>query len=155
MGIVKSSPDRREFFVYTLLCRDGDGPLYVKFGRTTRPTVRLSELRHGSPIPARIYAFLHVPTEVTQKRVERALHKQFADRKTKGEWFRFCPKQDKRAFNDGCLQVFQDLKLQGTMWQKVNIEALDQVERQRKAVFLQSKQGRRVAAMQRAQRRLS
>lgn len=137
-------PDQN--YVYAMLCRDGDGPGYVKFGRSYRIGQRLTALRTSCPIPAKYFAIMEVPSYPKAKAVEAALHRHFGDRKIKGEWFRFDFEslEDKRAFNDGCRLVFAlHLKSPGS-WTKISVAEFDEYERRRRAAFLQSKNARKI-----------
>jgi len=96
------------YYVYALLCKDSGGAGYVKFGFTRRIDLRLSQIKTACPIPIRTIALLEVQCEDRQKRIEKALHNQFAERRLSGEWFSFdfSSTEDKKAFNEGCKRVF-------------------------------------------------
>lgn len=120
-----------KYYVYAIMCQDRKGdPLYVKIGRTSDITERLHSLRTGCPIPFRIYAFLDIGHRREKALdVELALHREFAGRKTAGEWFRFDSKspEDKRAFNDRSKRVLE--RLLGSRhpwWQKFSASAFDE-----------------------------
>lgn len=56
----------------------------VKIGRTNNIETRLSGLRGGSPVPLILRALI----ETKYASLEQSLHKQFADQREHGEWFR-------------------------------------------------------------------
>ncbi len=56
----------------------------VKIGRTTRPAARLATLRTASPVPLQI---LWIATG--GKALEQELHRHFASRHARAEWFDF------------------------------------------------------------------
>lgn len=135
-------------YVYALLCQDGDGPGYVKFGRSDRIGQRLSALRTSCPIPARYFAIMDVGCLPVAKRVEKALHIQFKDRRIKGEWFRFDFKNldDKKEFNYGCGLVFAAHIKPPFEWTKISVKELDEYNKARQAMFLQSKNSNKAIA---------
>ncbi|WP_435102377.1 GIY-YIG nuclease family protein [Arhodomonas sp. AD133] len=148
-----------------MLCQDGDGPGYVKFGYSGRIGDRLSALRSSCPIPARFFAISCVGnTKRTALEVESALHSRFSDRRSSGEWFRFdfSSPEDKRDFNEGSLGAFVSV-LGGDYewWVKLSVKALDEYERRRRAALLKGgskkrldKKRRQQQAERRAQREL-
>lgn len=132
------------YYVYAVLCRDGTGPLYVKFGHTIRLHERLRAVAQGSPIPAKWFAFIQVPGLFRQRALERDLHKHFSDRKVKGEWFRFdadCP-EDRRAFNDGCAIQIAVRVGPGRFWEKVSVAKLDEWAKERQMAYLRAVNGK-------------
>jgi len=141
MGLHIVPPDSSEYFVYAMLCQDGDGPLYVKFGRSRNITKRLSQLRTSCPIPAKFFAVVQVVTESQQGHLERGLHAQFKKRRTTGEWFKFDSnsKDDKRAFNDGCLIQFVACLGSGYKWEKISIKALNRYNKERRRIYYKNK----------------
>lgn len=148
--------DQRRYYVYAMLCQDGDGPGYVKFGRTGRIGDRLCQLRTNCPIPARFFAIMQVLDYEISVRTEKRLHDQFADRRTTGEWYRFdfCSVDDKRAFNDGCREAFKHTMQDVKGWTKISVAQLDAYHAERRKRFLQSKKRykARVAAEIKAER---
>lgn len=125
-----------DHYVYAVLCRDGDGPLYVKFGQTGDIAKRLRAVAQGSPIPAKWFATLKLPL-YKKKATERALHQAFKKRKVKGEWFKFdaTSEADKREFNDVSRQVFRQVLEKDCCWEKISVEALDAHARARQAAY--------------------
>lgn len=144
--------EKTTYFVYAMLCRDGNGPLYVKFGRSRKIGERLTALRTGSPIPAKWFAIIETPGRMTQAVVEKALHAEFKDRRTTGEWFRFesDSEEEKRAFNDGCAKVFTIELGQGHNWQKLSVSALDAYAAGRRRAYFLSKNRKKIDARHRA-----
>lgn len=140
--------DKRPYFVYSMLCQDGCGPLYVKFGITRRLHNRLCELRQGSPIPAKYFAYIEVKNRNIQRETEKALHKEFAGRRVRGEWFKFDSKSeaDRRSYNDGCARAFAVCIRDGRYWDRVSVQALEKYAHERRAAFMKSKERRKIQA---------
>lgn len=147
-----SGVSKNRYFVYALMCQDGDGPLYIKFGKTNDPNRRLGELRTGTPIPAIRFAYVEVVGNVTQKHLELGLHKRFADRRTRGEWFRFDAKEDKDAFNAGCKAEFERNVI-GKYWSQTDVKALEAAQERRRLALLKSPHWQKVVAGRNAARR--
>lgn len=161
MGIFRLPGDNRRYYVYAMLCQDGNGPGYVKFGMSMRIGTRLSALRLGCPIPARYFAVAKMAGQKQARVVEAALHKRFVGRRMRkrGEWygFDFDNPKDKADFNEGCARVFAD-HAKG-WWTKVSVASLDEHVNQIQKSYLSSK-GRQIRfAMeqreQKAQKELS
>ncbi len=57
----------------------------VKVGRATAPKQRFSAIRVASPLPLEL---IHVAVVEDAQGVEAALHEEFADRRSHGEWYR-------------------------------------------------------------------
>jgi hypothetical protein len=125
-------------YCYAMLCRDEDGPLYVKFGRTDHLGQRLSQLRSNCPIPAKWFGVVELRNHILQGMVERSLHRHFKERQTKGEWFKFDADlpEDKEAFNQGCRKCFADCNIPDHWWSKISVPALDRYARQRQREYL-------------------
>ena len=118
---------RNTYYVYGVLCQDQeDSPLYVKFGKSYNLRSRLSAIRHSTPLPTRYFTFIEVNDDQVQGDLEKALHRRFAERRVQGEWFRFDPSspEDKREFNEGCLEMFILHVGVGSKWQKVSSKSL-------------------------------
>lgn len=126
-----------------MLCQDGSGPLYVKFGRTDHLYGRMRQVGQGSPIPAKWFAFIKVPFH-KKGPLEKHLHCYFKDRKVRGEWFKFDANSDadKREFNDGCRDCFQAVMFKPGTWTKVSVAALDaEAKKRQQNYFRVKKQG--------------
>lgn len=139
MAIITPKHVPFEYYVYALLCQDGDGPLYIKFGLSRSITKRMMQLRQGCPVPARYFAIYYVGSEKEYaEQVEAALRSRFANRKIRGEWFRFDAesKEDKRDFNDGCLEAFLACGYYGLQWEKIPVQAVVEYCQRQKNAFL-------------------
>lgn len=123
------SQGEASYYVYAVLCQDGEGPLYVKFGYSGDIYRRLREINQGSPIPARYFAIIEVSNRNDALDLEKGLHKVFDGRKSRGEWFRFDSKaeEDKAEFNEGCRWCFSQYRTVADQrsWTKVSVKALD------------------------------
>lgn len=148
--------DTHRYHVYAMLCQDGDGPGYVKFGRSRRIGDRLRQLRQACPIPARYFAVAEMPGERLMGEVERGLHQQFKDRRVTGEWFRFdfSSKEDKQAFNEGCKFVFSTILKDPVWWTKISVKALDEHYQEQRKKFLKSKHQKQIKQKHEYQRRV-
>ena len=114
-------------YVYALLCRDSGGPIYIKFGRSKDIVSRITSLQTGIPIEIKYIAFVDVGWSLKNAcAVERSLHRQFKDRNTSGEWFKFDfdSELDKKEFNDGCRAAFKAAGYLDLWWQKVSMAAM-------------------------------
>jgi hypothetical protein len=143
LPIYKQDGTLRTHFVYMLMCRDESGPTYIKFGFTKDIGKRLTQLRVGCPLPARIFATVEVYSHVKAKALETELHRVFADRRTSGEWFRFDIEADKAVFNDGWRGAFNKYLKPGTSWQKIEIARLDAHNKQHAAIMAKVTRKRR------------
>ena len=81
--------EREETYIYALICRDESGPHYVKVGFTRSPEIRLNDLRNSGPIPSLEFRIVALTHEAHAPTVEYAIHRLFASRRSRGEWFRF------------------------------------------------------------------
>lgn len=131
---------KHRYHVYAMLCQDGDGPGYVKFGHSSRIGKRLATLRVACPIPARYFAVVDIGWSKTLTlATERGLHQQFRCRKITGEWFRFdfSAPEDKRAFNEGSKAVFSSIHTLGnSWWSKISVAALDKYQQEKRDAYL-------------------
>jgi len=144
MSIFSVDASLSDSFVYALLCQDrGSDTVYIKFGMSSDVGNRITALRTASPIPARYFCVLRVRNSRMARRIEKALHMRFADRRSSGEWFRFvlADKTDKKEFNEGCSQVFTefDLYSHSNWWDKISMKRFDEHNKAARAAFLNSK----------------
>lgn len=133
-----------EYYVYALLCQDGTGPLYIKFGLSKRITKRMLELRNGCPVPARYFAIYHVGSEKHYAEdIEQSLHEKFSERRLSGEWFKFDSQSiaDKREFNDGCWEVFTLAGYRNFSWTRISVESIVKYQKSRQKAFMAQRKG--------------
>ena len=128
------------YFVYAIFCQDAkNDPGYVKFGFSKCIESRIMALKTGMPIPIKYIAFVEAgTTKASARDVESSLHKQFKDRRTSGEWFRFDVSDDgdKADFNEGSRAAFMAAGKTGLWWEKISMKALEKAcayERKRRA----------------------
>lgn len=76
-------------YVYVFMARDGDGPMYVKFGRSDDPVSRVGQVQVGCPFRIIKAGMIKCLSLDQAKTVEKAFHSEFAQWATSGEWFRF------------------------------------------------------------------
>lgn len=151
MGLEKSYiyPDR--YYVYAMLCQDGDGPLYVKFGRSCDAEARMMQLRQGIPIPARWFLYVEVAGPRSQSNLEKGLHRRFKARRTRGEWFKFDAylDSDKAEFRDGCKAEYAMITGGDLRWRRIHVPTLEKKMEERKRAFVHSKTRNRLKAINR------
>lgn len=139
----------RQGYVYLLVCKDADGPRYMKIGHTINPGSRLSQLLTGCPIPPKSFAvcpvgFIHSGCAA---KVEKSLHKAFKHRLVRGEWFLIdTESQEDRelfhaTFNKACFGTERGV------WSHISIDKWQAAQKARKAYW--GKQSK--AAIKRAQ----
>lgn len=76
-------------YVYVFMARDGDGPMYVKIGRSDNPVMRIGNVQTGCPIRIIKAGMVKVLNIEQAKRLEAELHIALAAHSTTGEWFKF------------------------------------------------------------------
>ncbi len=76
-------------YVYVLMARDGDGPMYVKVGRSDNPIKRISNVQVGCPFRIVKAGMVKCLTIEQASSIERELHLLLQDHWSSGEWFRF------------------------------------------------------------------
>lgn len=141
------------YCVYAMVCRDGDGPIYVKFGHSGSIMARLGQLRVSCPIPAKWFAYIYVGSKERARGLEKDLHKRFLDRRVTGEWFKFDldSLEDKKEFNEGSSEAISrslGRAFKG-WWKKISVKALDQYNKEKRAQFLKSKHRKKIERSQR------
>lgn len=95
----------RGCWVYFLLCRDDDGPVYVKIGISRRPTARLRELLSGCAVAPQLFGFVALPSRRHALNLEYALHKALCRWRAEGEWFKLSM-EERMEFNSIRKSVF-------------------------------------------------
>jgi len=156
MPLVSIPTFRETHYVYAMLCRDGDGPGYIKFGRSMRIGERLTALRTACPIPARYFAVVEANNYYNALNIERDLHRRFSERRVSGEWYRFDfdSPEDKHAFNygTGCVLARYLTKERGDWWTKISVKALDAHQREKRQALLKSGQMKKLARRRESER---
>lgn len=76
-------------YVYVLMARDGDGPMYVKIGRSDNPMARVGALQTGCPFRFTKAGMVKCLSADQAKRLEAQLHHELSACASSGEWFRF------------------------------------------------------------------
>lgn len=115
----------RGAYIYLLLCRDGDGPVYVKVGMTSNPTRRLHQLRLGCPVTPHQFCTMRQPSEKKARRAETALHRALGRWRSSGEWYRV-PISEKAEFNATMQETLRAHRKTGfpTAWEKIAVQPL-------------------------------
>lgn len=70
-------------YIYLLQCGE-----FFKIGFSLTPRKRVQQLRTGSPHPIRL---VHELRTSSYKQIEKQLHRKFAAKRGKGEWFQLDP----------------------------------------------------------------
>lgn len=78
------------------LIREGE---FHKIGHTTNFALRLSSIRTANPHEIEVITFIETVNRAQAKRLETALHKFFALKRVRGEWFELCS-DDIQFFKD-------------------------------------------------------
>lgn len=125
MSILYIDIKDRSQFVYSLLCQDGDGPLYVKFGISCDLTQRLDVFRTHGPIKPHFLCYVDCKRRSLARELEKKLLKEFEAHHIHGEWFKFDSKDpaDKRRFNDGCRKHIVMELGKGKYWDVIDVPA--------------------------------
>ena len=139
----------KNYYVYALLCKDADGPGYIKFGRSGNITSRLSSVKVGCPIPVKYIATAKMLNYEVSKKVEREFPRLFKSRRGTGEWsrFDFANNEDKKEFNDGSRTIFTKYTGPTTndlWWEIVSVRVLDAIAKEKRDGFLRSKYRRKI-----------
>lgn len=92
-------------YVYMLMCREADGPIYIKIGLSGNPTARIRNLCNQCAVPPQRLAVVELHSRHAASKVERALHDSMDKWRVHGEWFKFDLK-DKSRFNACWREVF-------------------------------------------------
>ncbi len=136
IGLYDDEGRIRGAYIYLLLCRDGDGPVYVKVGMSTDPTKRLHSLRLGCPVTPRQFLTIRRPSSATALKVERALHSGLQRWVSSGEWY-CVPIDEKPEFNAAIQSVLARHKQSGypNKWEKVAVQPLVKEAAERKKTY--------------------
>jgi len=120
-------------YVYCMLCRDGIGPVYVKFGHSCNVLSRMNALITGCPIPAKTLLYIQLNNRASAIQLEKELHLYFKKRKIRGEWFKFdySSKMDKEEFNHGCKFAINLYLKGGSWWTRINISELKKYNKEK------------------------
>jgi len=125
------------YFVYTLICRDGDGPLYVKIGMSQNPVKRFGEIRNGNPVTPLTLAWVDLCSKDKASSVESQMQIAATAWHHTLEWF----KVDADDFDD-FKAVCKDVLIRNghpgrpkLTWTHVDAKSLILDGQQRKAKF--------------------
>lgn len=76
-------------YVYVLMARDAQGPMYVKIGVSDDPYSRIGAIQTGCPIPLVRAGMVKCMSRAQARLIEKELHVELAPFGSNGEWFRF------------------------------------------------------------------
>lgn len=125
LPIFKEDGHIRNTYCYILICRDGGGPHYLKFGHTIIPGTRIHQLMTGCPIPGVEYRFMLVDSDPKAYKLERALHEAFRARRTRGEWFKFNldSEADRQELELKTAFCIRELEVHYPVWTRIDLPA--------------------------------
>jgi hypothetical protein len=66
---------------------------YVKVGLAADPVSRLKDINIGAPIKASLYRFRTFDSRLVAHEIESRMHRQFAQKRSNGEWFDITPRE--------------------------------------------------------------
>lgn len=66
---------------------------YVKIGLAADPCSRLKDINIGAPIKAALYRYRTFDSRLVAHEIESRMHRQFARKRTNGEWFDITPRE--------------------------------------------------------------
>lgn len=120
---------RRDFdmwFLYVAFTRPMKTGALVKIGITKTPLDRFFEIHSCSPFPVEVALWVDVGGSAKVRKLEAAVHRAFADRNTRGEWFRFdlTDEHDKSAFHSTMRKLFTDHTGRQLTWKKSTLEQI-------------------------------
>lgn len=104
-------------FVYAACTEDG----YVKVGISRVPFERIYSIHCGSPSPVRAAQWTWVGSLHMGKRIEEEVKKAWANRNTRGEWYRFdySSKADKADFHDTLSAIVEVVTGREPKWDRL------------------------------------
>lgn len=113
--------------LYALFCMRTPSDAVVKIGVSSIVYQRMLSLKTGMPYPMGVCLHASVGDRSQAARFEAALHRAFADRNTRGEWFEFnlADPVDKFAFHNTMNAVFRSMFVGELKWDKITPEQLD------------------------------
>lgn len=109
--------------IYAAFCHGDEGGL-VKVGVSAAPMRRAYAIHSNCPYPLETFVWCWAGRKDMTYQAEAFVHKQFAARQTRGEWFRFDYSEpaDKREFNDTMKQTFQAVTGKALRWNVCDLE---------------------------------
>lgn len=112
--------------IYALFCMRSPSEAAIKIGVSSTIYQRLLTLQTGLPYPMGICLHSLIGDRGQAMRLEAALHRAFAHRNTRGEWFAFdlSSEADKREFHDTVRRVNASLFDDLLTWEKIHPEQL-------------------------------
>lgn len=132
-GLIRGS------YVYMLLCRDGNGPVYVKVGVTDHPDQRLESLRRGCPVTPLQFHSMSIPNRRRALFIERRLHRALREWRQHGEWF-IVPMDHKPRFNDAIKSALANLPSkwrQPLQWSRIAVQPLVRLAQRRHFAYIE------------------
>lgn len=114
------------WFIYAAFCVPSNGTAQVKIGISTKVYDRLVALRTGCPFPIEVALFAPAGNRSTASRIEKALHHEFAERNSSGEWFTFdtTSPADKAHFHSITKAVYKFEANRDLVWKKITAEQI-------------------------------
>lgn len=112
-------------FLYAACTVDG----FVKVGISRTPYKRIYAIHCNSPSPVRAAQWVWVGSLALGRQIERLVKVDWADRNTRGEWYRFDYSQpaDKAAFHDTLAAMFEVVTGEKPAWEKLGPEKIGEL----------------------------
>lgn len=130
MGVYDSDGRlRRDFdmwFLYAAFTRPASASALVKVGITKTPLDRFFEIHSGSPFPVEVALWVDVGDSSKVRKLEAAVHRAFASRNTRGEWFQFdlSNEGDKAEFHSTLRKLFLEHTGRRLIWKKSTLSQI-------------------------------
>jgi hypothetical protein len=104
------------YFVYAAFTGEG----YIKVGISRIPFERIAAVHSNSPFPVEAAIWSWIGSKYLARRIEKQLKALWADRNTRGEWYRFdyADEADKRLFFGTINAVVEAVVGERPTWQK-------------------------------------
>jgi hypothetical protein len=103
--------------VYALICDMGGDEFVVKIGVSKKPYQRYANLYTGLPFHS-VMLHAYVGSRKKAFKLEKSLHQQFADRQTRGEWFKF-KLSEKTIFHENFMTIYTQAIGKTLTWEKI------------------------------------
>ena len=111
---------KEQWRIYAIVCESSEQDFVVKIGVTSTPYERYQQLLCGIPFES---VMLHAVVGYKNRAygLETQLHRLFADRHMRGEWFRF-KLEDKEAFHETMRKAYLALTKGPLRWSQITPE---------------------------------
>lgn len=123
--------------VYVLITEASDKYTYFKIGITSDLVGRIQAVQTGCPYVIEDCIYYKCATRAQALQIERQMHRELSQYKTRGEWVRMDVKnlEHKRDFNSALERVLTENKSLPWKWKRISIKKLMSAIRQRDPVL--------------------